>query len=1072
MLRSISYFIILISFLFQLAIAQEDPFQEGNFEEKLKNMYERTEKSIKLVRDQIVESQNAPFLPELYMQLAELLTQKSNALYYIQMEKMKKQDTTVSGDKAFSPVVQTQKEAIAIYQRVLQDFPHYKGRDQVLFRLSLASKSIDEIPQFIDVSNKLLASYPDGEEAMKVRLLRGQHHFENMEFDAAMKFLIPVTQVKFVYEKNLAKYRLGLIYIAKDKFRDALNQFEQVILDPELKEQDNPYNISFKTKSAKTDLKREALIDSIRAFTKVFDKNPEPISYYSKLAPTEVHFQEVMEKLSVRYINMKKYDEAIKLLRATSERTADPQKIITIYQQVLVMIPIKDRIHIPVSEIKFVLDKFNIWSSYFEVPKAVVNNAFGFFEKQVRDLGTTAHDYAKVERNAETKLKYLRRARDFYQLYIGYFDKTQYTMKMAINLADVFYLLGDYLRSGEFYLRLYFNEFGKTKDSRVLLDNAIISLQKKTSGREYTFYENVRMRGYLIKAIETYFQYDGRKKNDPKLSLALLKAEYEQGFFPDVLEKLFEFCRKFKNQPQSYEAADLILDYFNLRNEFVSLDNWINRLLGLKFSNATFNSKLMAMKNQAKSKVLKEKVKNIAGYDEFAQGKSYLAAALATGDTSFGNEVLKQALARSKAERDIQTFLEAASIMASKETDSKKKSNILHSIAMENVKVGNFYAALKTNSEMMSDETLAPKEQTSAVEEGIQISLMLRDWNKLEEFISHPYSNKIETSTKAKLQTQLSDLIDSPIPLSNNLTNRLVQMGVNDDVLLSLYKSQHKLDPALQATINREVSARCGSQSKQSVCRWENLKRAQTQLDSFKSNVGSCPNTIEGIDRCAKMFLNLTTYLQSFEGSGEALFELSVSQKNYEAYVAFATFLSKAANSSPDLQQVLNQKATETMGTANVYANKCKTIADKSLNARFAKKYCGTSRSPDVKELFESRSVTILNPPSISTSDPSNGQVLDLQKTIFSSKDSSLSSLSLAKLFYDQGYFHHSAAMSAQGMSSNKDAKAEYHTIMGCSLVRIGLTNEAKFHLNNGAAMDGLKANCLANLNAVQGDSQ
>ncbi len=475
MFRLIFQILVPLLFVFSSALAQEDPMQEGNFEEKLKNMFERTEKSIKLVRDQIFESQNAPFLPELYMQLAELLTQKSNALYYIQMEKMKKLDTTVSGDKAFSPVVQTQKEAIAIYQRVLVDFPNFKNKDQVLFRLALANKSIDEIPQFLDVSGKLLAGWPNGEEAMKVRLLLGQHHFENMEFEAAMRFLIPVTQVKFVYEKNLAKYRLGLIYIAKDRFKDSLTQFEQVILDPELKEQDNPYNISFKTKTSKTDLKREALIDSIRAYTKVYEKNPEPIGYYSKLAPTEVHFQEVMEKLSVRYINMKKYDEAIKLLRATSERTADPQKVLTIYQQVLVMIPMKDRIYIPISEIRFVIEKYNLWSSYFEIPRAVLNNAFGFFEKQVRDLGTTAHEWAKHEENAETRSKYLKRARDFYQLYIGFFDKTQYTLKMASNLADVHFLLGDYLRSGEFYLRVYNGDFGRTNDSR----NLIVSAEKK-----------------------------------------------------------------------------------------------------------------------------------------------------------------------------------------------------------------------------------------------------------------------------------------------------------------------------------------------------------------------------------------------------------------------------------------------------------------------------------------------------------------------------------------------------------------------------------------------------------------
>ena len=93
--------------------AEEEAGKE-EFRQKLSQMLQRTEKSIKLLREQIVESQNAPFLPELYVQLAELLSQKSNSLYYIQMEiRSKTLSADPPSDKEFSPVVAAQKEAIA-----------------------------------------------------------------------------------------------------------------------------------------------------------------------------------------------------------------------------------------------------------------------------------------------------------------------------------------------------------------------------------------------------------------------------------------------------------------------------------------------------------------------------------------------------------------------------------------------------------------------------------------------------------------------------------------------------------------------------------------------------------------------------------------------------------------------------------------------------------------------------------------------------------------------------------------------------------------------------------------------
>jgi len=74
--------IIFIFLIFHLELFSE----ERSFKENLSEMHARIEASIKILRNQIVENQSAPFLADLYMQLGELLTQKANTLYYIQME--------------------------------------------------------------------------------------------------------------------------------------------------------------------------------------------------------------------------------------------------------------------------------------------------------------------------------------------------------------------------------------------------------------------------------------------------------------------------------------------------------------------------------------------------------------------------------------------------------------------------------------------------------------------------------------------------------------------------------------------------------------------------------------------------------------------------------------------------------------------------------------------------------------------------------------------------------------------------------------------------------------------------
>src|SRR5262249_37682893 len=159
----------------------------------------------------------------------------------------------------------------------------------------------------------------------------------------------------------------------------------------ELKEEDSPYSVSLKVKGLKSDLKREALIDSIRAYTRLHAKNGDPVGYYSRIAPSEIHFQEAIEKLAVRYIYVKNYGQAVKLLRTLSERTSDPQRVVNIYREVLMMIPIRSRADIPVQEMAFVLEQYQRWNSYFELSPKTRQDAHDFFEKQIRELATRNH---------------------------------------------------------------------------------------------------------------------------------------------------------------------------------------------------------------------------------------------------------------------------------------------------------------------------------------------------------------------------------------------------------------------------------------------------------------------------------------------------------------------------------------------------------------------------------------------------------------------------------------------------------------------------------------------------------
>jgi hypothetical protein len=1034
------------------------------FRAKLTEMLARTEKSIKLLREQITESQSAPFLPELYLQLAELLTQRSNTLYYVQMEKLKGAPVPDAKDKLMSPVVQAQQEAIALYEMLLKDFADHPKRGQIVYRMALALKSIDEIPRFMATAARLLREYPNSEEATKTRLLLGQYYFEKADYPEASAYLKPVAASSSVYERNLAKYRLGIIAITNEKYADALKQFEEVVADPDLKEQDNPYSVSLKSRQVKSDLKREALIDSIRAYTFVYAKDPDPIGYYSKLAPTEVHYQETIEKLALRYIFLKKYDQAVKLLRTLSERTADPQKIINIYQEVLLMIPVKDRVNLPLEEIRFVLDKYNVWSNSFDLPGNVRQLSWNFFEKQVRDLATTAHDLAKVEKDTRRKTELLERAQEFYLMYLGFFGRTPSSQKMGNNLGDVYYLKGDYLRSGEYYLRSFRGEFGPVPQNqrKPLIENAILALQKKA---DYSFYENLRKRGLLIASVKAFMAFEPAKKNDPGLQLIALKAEYEQGFFPESLENLFGLMKKFPKTTQAVDAGNLILDYFNTRSDFSGLSYWSDRMRDLKLPNAAFNAKLAQVGKQAKSRVLQEKVKETQGYDEFSEGKSYLTAALSSGDAAFSNAALQQALARAKAERDFGTFFMAATAMAEKERDETKRTQIIRSISREYSKLTRYYEAIESSRKVQSNTQFPTRVRADALDEEVNTLLLLRDMRTLQASVSSPFFASIAPETKQRLKGLLADTLESPAGLSQDLVAVLISLGLTEESLLSLYKSQYRVPSATRAKVLQEARSRCSSDSRQALCRWNQasaLEVRRTQVLQALARGGG----LEAIEKLGQAVMTLIGAYSSLEGSGDAHLETVIALRTHHLYLSFGNFLNKLSQANPDLRPVLVQKAKESYASANMYLSRCKLIAQRSTQVNPATRHCARGTTAELRGLMEWSDVAIASPP---RKDPQGGNFDGLQATIFAGKGKPDTLLSLVQEYYQNGYHFHAAAGAAYGATTDQAQAPSYKAVWGCALTELGLLSEASFHLKSADSEGGMKERCLAKIQRVRG---
>jgi len=1046
-------------------------------------MYNRANKTIKLVRQQITENQHAPFLADLYLQLGELLAQKANIVYYIKMESNDQSSETVTTSlNNFKEVVSNQKEAIAIFNRLLEEFPHFDKKDKVLYLLATSYKSIDEIPSFISTTKKLLSEYAKTKEAARAQLLLGQYFFEKKMYQEAEKNLEPVLKSEFVHEKNLARYHTGIIHTLFDRNKQALDIFEKIITDEQLKDSQASFEVSLKDKSVKSNLKREALIDSIKPFTSYYQKDADPVGYYSKIAPTEILFQETIEKLAYRYIYLKQFQFAIKLLRTLSERTVNVQQVINIYQEVLLMIPVKDRIDLPVEEIQFLLERYNYWVNYYKVSPQFTKQSYVFFEKQVRDLGTRSHDYTKqmfnsLKQNQNGKPKNLTNLQDkmqyyaqksihYYHLYLAYFKGSGNAVKIAINLADVYFQREDYINSGDFYLRTYADEFGKTtKQQKIeLIKNSLYCLQKE---KDFSFYELLRGKGLLIEVLTIYINSDKKHQTDPKLNFILVKSRYEQGFYELAIEELYAFINKFKSSKFAMDAANLILDYFNTKNDFPQLVKACERLLAFKLKDVSFNRKVAGIKKQAQMNQLQSQVEAFEDYDSFSQGKTYLKAALSSGDVKLMSLALQNALAQSKKEKDIETFFKTANVLATNEKIPSKRFNIFQSMAQENVRITRFYAAMALYQTLAADPQNQATNRSSAYTESLNIATALRDWEKIHALSENTSWQKVPAATKERLRNQLIDILESPIALSDDMQNMLMRVGMNDEMVLAMYKAKDRLNGSHVSLMQEEVSRKCGRQKGLPVCLWKKIEQLDQEVIAFEENLQKSKLDLKAVEVNATHFQKILKEFTQANNSSDPHLEILVSLRSAHLYNLLGKFLTRVAVANPPLKDILAGKASDSLKTANQYFTRCKKIIKIQAILTPANKYCFKGQNPSLEDALTYKNLQEY--PEIEKINEEESYQNE-QKNLFSSSKSDESSLTLATKYYTDGKINYALATAESGAALGGKSSAQFNAIIGCSVLALGHHNEAKYYLKNASDYNGLKSKCLSKLKSMEKD--
>ncbi len=202
-------------------------------------------------------------------------------------------------------------EAIALYEKLLTDYPDYEHRDLVLYQMARAYDELGRTEEAMATMERLIAANPDSEHYDEVQFRRGEYFFTRRRYrdaESAYSAIIDMGSDSSYYE--LALYKLGWTLYKQEFYEEALHRY-MALLDYKVS---NGYD--FDETHEEEDERRVA--DTYRVISLSFSNlgGPEAVRDYFSTFGNRSYEDRVYSNLGDYYLTKLRYDDAANTYRA------------------------------------------------------------------------------------------------------------------------------------------------------------------------------------------------------------------------------------------------------------------------------------------------------------------------------------------------------------------------------------------------------------------------------------------------------------------------------------------------------------------------------------------------------------------------------------------------------------------------------------------------------------------------------------------------------------------------------------------------------------------------------------
>ena len=613
--------------------------------EKMRFNILKLDKGIDSTKGKIKNIRDAQFLPDLYLALAELYVTKSKFMYALKIAENK--DAPVE-ELDFTFEKRLKVNAIETYDLLVDKFPNFKGRDKAIFFKAHEQRELGLLNEMVITYNTLTKEYPNSPFWAESQIVIGNYYFEDKKnVDFAKEIYSKILKKPLSAFTPLAHYKIGWCNINHGKSKRAFKSFEKVLLQfKKVNLTELPENLR------KTDVRQDALLAMIWPYSELSEKDlkklgkvkSRPIIYFKALSPNKISYQKVLKKLARRLIVKNKKVQATKVYFELLRQTSDLEARMDIIERLYVSMknslkpwPVRGFVQEIVKtlpEIKYSTD----------LKKARIKKAFFDYEIYARDIATRQDLRA---RRMKVASQYQWAIKD-YKSYLWAFHKGKYRKKIIINLANLYFKAGQFVKAAMIYEKI------AKKDKSYLRTSIQSYIASLKDPEKLNPLELAEARYGFRATAKNFIKNNKGHKSIASIRFSLGQSYYDERRFDLTVRALNSYIKYHSADKNVPTAANLILDSYHQKEDYKGIIREGKKILAnkrLRFPR--LKSQVRQIIQQAELKLVHNQA---GGFSSKDYAGSLLKMASKYKGTSLGDKALYEAFLAFKRNKDKRAY--------------------------------------------------------------------------------------------------------------------------------------------------------------------------------------------------------------------------------------------------------------------------------------------------------------------------------------------------------------------------------------------------------------------------------